>query len=127
MPAIIQLGRCIPPEVRGTVAQEFTDVIYETPEEIAGALREYGIVAPPDFYQLEYHDPITRDPLGMKPAEGAGSHPAAKARKPDKRVAIVSYDEKTGIQAIATTSAELPPKPARSTLLSETATADASS
>jgi hypothetical protein len=52
---------------------------------------------------------------------------AAKAKKPDKRVAIVSYDEKTGIQAIATTSAELPPKPARSTLLSETATADASS
>jgi transposase len=36
---------------------------------------------------------------------------AAKARKPDKRVAIVSYDEKPGIQAIATTSADLPPKP----------------
>jgi transposase len=36
---------------------------------------------------------------------------AAKARKPDKRVAIVSYDEKPGIQAIATTSADLPLKP----------------
>ena len=36
---------------------------------------------------------------------------AAKAKKPDKRVAIVSYDEKPGIQAIATTSADLPPKP----------------
>jgi transposase len=32
-------------------------------------------------------------------------------RKPNERVAIVSYDEKPGIQAIATTSPDLPPKP----------------
>src|ERR1700730_18536336 len=31
--------------------------------------------------------------------------------KPSDRVAIISYDEKPGIQAIATTSPDLPPKP----------------
>src|SRR5258707_4219921 len=36
---------------------------------------------------------------------------AAKSRKAIKRVTIVSYDEKPGIQAIATTAADLPPKP----------------
>jgi hypothetical protein len=30
---------------------------------------------------------------------------------PSDRVAIISYDEKPGIQAIATTSPDLPPKP----------------
>jgi transposase len=36
---------------------------------------------------------------------------AAKCKKPRKSVAIVSYDEKPGIQAIATTAPDLPPKP----------------
>jgi transposase len=36
---------------------------------------------------------------------------AAKAKKPRKPVAIVSYDEKPGIQAIATTAPDLPPVP----------------
>jgi transposase len=36
---------------------------------------------------------------------------AAKSRKPGKPVAIVSYDEKPGIQAIATTAPDLPPEP----------------
>jgi transposase len=36
---------------------------------------------------------------------------AAKSKKPDKPVAIVSYDEKPAIQAIATTAPDLPPKP----------------
>jgi transposase len=36
---------------------------------------------------------------------------AAKSKKPGKPVAIVSYDEKPGIQAIATTSPDLPPEP----------------
>src|SRR5664279_4175056 len=36
---------------------------------------------------------------------------AAKSRKAIRRVAIVSYDEKPGIQAIATTAPDLPPKP----------------
>src|SRR6266436_545219 len=36
---------------------------------------------------------------------------AAKSNKLDKSVAIVSYDEKPGIQAIATTAPDLPPEP----------------
>jgi transposase len=36
---------------------------------------------------------------------------AAKNQPPSKAVAIVSYDEKPGIQAIATTAPDLPPKP----------------
>jgi transposase len=36
---------------------------------------------------------------------------AAKSKKPGKPVAIVSYDEKPGIQAIATTAPDLPPAP----------------
>src|ERR1700756_4873131 len=36
---------------------------------------------------------------------------AAKAKKSKKPVAIVSYDEKPGIQAIATTAPDLPPVP----------------
>jgi transposase len=36
---------------------------------------------------------------------------AAESKKPNKPVAIVSYDEKPGIQAIATTAPDLPPEP----------------
>src|ERR1700726_43422 len=36
---------------------------------------------------------------------------AAQAQTSDAEVAIVSYDEKTGMQAIATTAPDLPPKP----------------
>jgi len=36
---------------------------------------------------------------------------AAKSKEPKKAVAIVSYDEKPGIQAIATTAPDLPPVP----------------
>jgi hypothetical protein len=36
---------------------------------------------------------------------------AAKSKKPGKPVAIVSCDEKPGIQALATTSPDLPPQP----------------
>jgi hypothetical protein len=36
---------------------------------------------------------------------------AAKFKKPPKPVAIVSYDEKPGIQAIATIAPDFPPKP----------------
>ena len=35
----------------------------------------------------------------------------AKSKRRGKPVAIVSYDEKPGIQAIATTAPDLPPKP----------------
>ncbi len=38
---------------------------------------------------------------------------AAAKREPSDAVAIVSYDEKPGIQAIATTAPDLPPEPGR--------------
>ena len=38
----------------------------------------------------------------------------ASKKKPSDAVAIISYDEKPGIQAIATTSPDLPPRAARS-------------
>jgi transposase len=38
-------------------------------------------------------------------------HAAAASKRPAEAVAIVSYDEKPGIQAIATTAPDLPPKP----------------
>ena len=38
---------------------------------------------------------------------------AAAKQKPSDAVAIVSYDEKPGIQAIATTAPDLPPEPGR--------------
>jgi transposase len=36
---------------------------------------------------------------------------ASKTKRPSKPVAIISYDEKPGIQAIATTAPDLPPQP----------------
>src|SRR6202020_790989 len=36
---------------------------------------------------------------------------AASKKKPNEAVAIISYDEKPGIQAIATTAPDLPPEP----------------
>jgi hypothetical protein len=38
---------------------------------------------------------------------------AAKSKKPHKPVAVASYDEKPGIQAIATTAPDLPPQTPR--------------
>ena len=51
----------------------------------------------------------------MRLSRGPGPEKAAKTKKTSnksrKPVAIVSYDEKPGIQAIATTSPDLPPVP----------------
>jgi transposase len=41
----------------------------------------------------------------------AKSKKSDRSRKPAKSIAIVSYDEKPGIQAIATTAPDLPPEP----------------
>jgi hypothetical protein len=38
---------------------------------------------------------------------------AAAKQKPSDVVAIVSYDEKPGIQALATTATDLPPEPGK--------------
>ena len=48
--------------------------------------------------------------LSQGQSPGRRLRPMSKT-KPSDRVAIISYDEKPGIQAIATTSPDLPPKP----------------
>src|SRR6185312_5479854 len=66
-------------------------------------------------YYLERRD----DEFEQKMAEGLCVYrevqvlkkAAAKAKKPGKPVTIISYDEKPGIQAIATTAPDLPPVP----------------
>ena len=49
-------------------------------------------------------------PLGPGLAALESGDTAAK-NKPSKAVAIISYDEKPGIQALATTAPDLPPEP----------------
>src|ERR1700676_408392 len=48
---------------------------------------------------------------GAQVMKKAAAKAKKKAKKPGKPVAIVSYDEKPGIQAIATTAPDLPPVP----------------
>ena len=43
--------------------------------------------------------------------EAAAAANKKRGKKPDEGVAIISYDEKPGIQAIATTAPDLPPEP----------------
>ena len=49
----------------------------------------------------------------MRLSRGAGSEEEGgqESKEPGKSVAIISYDEKPGIQAIATTAPDLPPEP----------------
>src|SRR4030081_1139001 len=55
---------------------------------------------------------VYREVQVLKKAAAKTKNKAKKnSEKPRKRVAIVSYDEKPGIQAIATTSPDLPPVP----------------
>src|ERR1700683_4296302 len=68
-------------------------------------------------YYLERRDPAFKDKMAevlcvyrevKLPKETAAT---SKKKKPNDAVAIVSYDEKPGIQAIATTAPDLPPEP----------------
>jgi hypothetical protein len=67
-------------------------------------------------YYLEHRDPqfkakmaqvlcVYREVSVLKKAA------ATKKNKPSKAVTVISYDEKPGIQAIATTAPDLPPEP----------------
>ena len=69
-------------------------------------------------YYLERRDPefkakmaqvlcVYREVSVLKKAAAA----ATKKNKPSKAVTVISYDEKPGIQAIATTAPDLPPEP----------------
>jgi transposase len=72
-------------------------------------------------YYLERRDPAFKEKMAqvlcvyrqvkvLKQAAGAAKKITAK-KKPSAAVAIISYDEKPGIQAIATTAPDLPPEP----------------
>jgi hypothetical protein len=65
VPFLSMLGRCIPVEVKGTVANELVNVKYQTVEKIREAFRRQGIPVPPDLYRLEYHDPAELEPIKL--------------------------------------------------------------
>lgn len=67
-------------------------------------------------YYLERRDPEFEDKMAevlcvYREVAILKKKAAADSKKPGKAVAIVSYDEKPGIQAIATTAPDLPPEP----------------
>ena len=69
-------------------------------------------------YYLEQRDPDFaerdgRSAVRLSPSENILKQAAAvsKKKKPSDAMAIISYDEKPGIQAIATTAPDLPPEP----------------
>src|SRR6202167_5987138 len=67
-------------------------------------------------YYLEQRDPDFRKKMAevlcvYRQVKVLKKAPAVSKKKPSDAVAIVSYDEKPGIQAIATTGPDLPPEP----------------
>ena len=67
-------------------------------------------------YYLERRDPEFKEKMAevlcvYREVKLLKETAAASKKKPSDAVAIVSYDEKPGIQAIATTAADLPPEP----------------
>jgi len=67
-------------------------------------------------YYLERRDPEFKEKMAevlcvYREVKLLKETAAASKKKPSEAVAIVSYDEKPGIQAIATTAADLPPEP----------------
>jgi hypothetical protein len=60
---------------------------------------------------LLQHVEHTPQRLSIEPAVILKETAAASKKKSSDAVAIISYDEKPGIQAIATTAPDLPPKP----------------
>ena len=67
-------------------------------------------------YYLERRDPEFKEKMAKvlcvyREVKILKETAAASKKKPSDAVAVVSYDEKPGIQAIATTAADLPPQP----------------
>jgi hypothetical protein len=67
-------------------------------------------------YYLERRDPEFRQKMAevlcvYREVKLIKETAAAAKREPSDAVAIISYDEKPGIQAIANTAPDLPPKP----------------
>ena len=49
--------------------------------------------------------------MRLSPSEKSEQAAAVSKKKPSDAMAVISYDEKPGIQAIATTAPDLPPEP----------------
>ena len=69
-------------------------------------------------YDLERRDPEFKQKMAQvlcvyREVKLIKETAAAAKQEPSDAVAIVSYDEKPGIQAIATTAPDLPPEPGR--------------
>jgi transposase len=67
-------------------------------------------------YYLERRDPEFKEKMAQvlcvyRQVKILKENAAASKNKPSEAVAIISYDEKPGIQAIATTAPDLPPEP----------------
>jgi len=67
-------------------------------------------------YYLERRDPEFKEKMAevlcvYREVKILKETAAASKKKPSDAVAVISYDEKPGIQAIATTAADLPPQP----------------
>src|SRR6202049_1114980 len=67
-------------------------------------------------YYLERRDPEFKQKMAQvlcvyREVKILKERAAASKKKPSDALAIISYDEKTGMQAIATTAPDLPPKP----------------
>jgi len=67
-------------------------------------------------YYLERRDPEFKEKMAKvlcvyREVKILRETAAASKKKPSDAVAVISYDEKPGIQAIATTAADLPPQP----------------
>jgi len=79
-------------------------------------LGEEGVKPHKVRYYLERRDPEFADKMAdvlcvYRKVKLLKKTAAAAKKKPSDAVAIISFDEKPGIQAIATTSPDLPPKP----------------
>ena len=84
----------------------------------AGEFNEQEIKPHKVRYYLERRDPEFKQKMAevlcvYREVKLIKETAAAAKQKPSDAVAIVSYDEKPGIQAIATTAPDLPPEPGK--------------
>jgi hypothetical protein len=64
-------------------------------------------------YQLQRRDPVFEERKAEVLEVYAAAGMLRQMPEADRPVAVLFYDEKPGIQAIATTAPDLPPKPGR--------------
>jgi hypothetical protein len=88
---------------------------------LVGILNEQEIKPHKVRYYLERRDPQFKQKMAevlcvYREVKLIKETAAAAKQKPNDAVAIVSYDTKPGVQAIATTASDLPPVPGRAAI-----------